>query len=125
MSMLSAMIFQWGQFIDHDITLVHGGGDFFPIAVPTGDPQFDPSSSGTQAIPMNRSIGSGSPRQQINQITSLIDGSGIYGSDGTRTNALRLICGGELRTTNSPDGELPPYNDELAPLANANAPDWV
>ncbi len=117
---LSAMVFQWGQFLDHDITLVHGGGDEFAIPVPSGDIQFDPDSSGIKEIPMTRSIGSGSPLQQINQITSLIDGSAVYGSDDDRTNALRLFSGGELRSTNGPDGELLPYNDAAIPLDNAN-----
>ncbi|MGB6223001.1 peroxidase family protein [Haloferula sp.] len=117
---LAAMVFQWGQFIDHDITLIHAGGDDLPIAVPSGDPEFDPFSTGTKLIPMTRSIGSGAPLQQINQITSLIDGSAVYGSDDSRTNALRLFSHGELRTSPGPDGELPPYNDPLEPLENAN-----
>lgn len=117
---LSAMVFQWGQFIDHDITLVHAGGEYFPIPVPSGDLEFDPGSSGLQEIPMTRSIGEGMPLQQMNQITSLIDGSGIYGSESARTNALRLFSGGELRAGNGPDGELLPYNDAEILLENAN-----
>jgi hypothetical protein len=114
------MIFQWGQFIDHDITLVHGGGDSFPIQVPTGDADFDPMSAGDKTIPMTRSIGTGTPLEQINQITSAIDGSGVYGSDETRTDTLRRFVGGELRTSEGPDGEFPPYNDTISPLENAN-----
>ena len=69
---------------------------------------------------MTRSIGSGLPLQQMNRVTSLIDGSGVYGSEGERTAFLRLFSGGELRSTQGPDGELLPYNDATIPLENAN-----
>ncbi|HSS16316.1 MAG TPA: peroxidase family protein, partial [Candidatus Dormibacteraeota bacterium] len=36
------------------------------------------------------------PRQQPNQITSYLDGSVVYGSDSTRTAALRTFQGGAL-----------------------------
>ena len=43
--MMSAMIYAWGQFIDHDMTsTVSGTSEVMSIPVPTGDPSFDPVS---------------------------------------------------------------------------------
>ncbi len=45
---LSDWIYGWGQFIDHDLDLTTTGDTAFDIAVPAGDPSFDPSNSGTR-----------------------------------------------------------------------------
>src|SRR5205085_3279866 len=49
---LSAFIYAWGQFLDHDLDLTGTAtpAEPFNIAVPTGDPQFDPYKTGTQVI---------------------------------------------------------------------------
>ena len=53
----SDFIWQWGQFIDHDITLtLDNPEEPFNIPVPTGDPYFDPRSTGAQVIFLNRSV---------------------------------------------------------------------
>ncbi len=113
-------VWQWGQFIDHDIDLTDGTNPPEPvdIAVPVGDAWFDPDGSGDELISFNRSLyehdGDG-VRQQINEITGWIDGSGIYGSDATRAAALRRLDGsGKLLTS---PGELLPFNSQG--LANA------
>ena len=89
------MVWQWGQFIDHDIDLTDGANEEANIPVPTGDPQFDPAGSGTAEIPFSRALFDAStgtseenPREQENEITSWIDGSMIYGSDAERAAAL-------------------------------------
>src|SRR5262245_54600169 len=90
---LTAYIYVWGQFLDHDLDLTRASSpaQAFNIPVPAGDPSFDPTGTGTQVIPLLRSVfdpatgtGAGNPRQQINQITAWIDGSMIYGSDPVR-----------------------------------------
>src|SRR5258706_5783389 len=47
---LSAFVYAWGQFIDHDIDLTENAtpADSFNISVPTGDTSFDPLDTGTQ-----------------------------------------------------------------------------
>ena len=52
---LTAFIYAWGQFIDHDLDLTPDGGTSVPISVPTGDSTFDPNSTGTQTLPFTRS----------------------------------------------------------------------
>lgn len=105
---LSAMVYAWGQFIDHDMDLTGTASpaQSFNIAVPKGDPEFDPGNTGTQIIPLSRSAYDAAtgtsvrnPRQQVNSITSYLDGSMVYGSDVATANSLRTFTGGQLKTS--------------------------
>ncbi len=117
-------LWQWGQFIDHDIDLTDGANppEPFPIAVPIGDPLFDPAGTGSVSIDFNRSIyehDADGVRQQINEITGWIDASHVYGSDVARTQALRTLDGsGRLKTS---DGNLLPFNTEGLPNAGGDS----
>jgi len=123
----SDFLWQWGQFVDHDIDLTDGADPPEPanIAVPAGDLFFDPDDTGTQVIPFNRSVydsssgtSANNPRQQINEITAWLDASNVYGSDEERASALRTNDGtGKLKTS---AGNLPPFN--TAGLPNAGGP---
>jgi hypothetical protein len=122
---LTAMAYVWGQFLDHDIDLsptaaAAGRAD---IAVPAGDPEFDPGGLGTAVIPVTRTIadpasgtGTADPRRPLNVISAFLDGSQVYGSDPARAAALRTFAGGALRTD---AGGLMPAN--AAGLPNDNA----
>jgi hypothetical protein len=124
----SDYVWQWGQFVDHDIDLTDGVNPPEPadIPVPAGDPFFDPLDTGTQVIAFNRSVfdtstgtGIDNPRQQINKITAWIDASNVYGSDVERAIALRINDGtGRLNTS---AGDLLPFNTEGLP--NDGGPD--
>ncbi|MEM7219160.1 MAG: peroxidase family protein [Pseudomonadota bacterium] len=111
----SDYIWQWGQFLDHDIDLTdaHTPAEPFPIPVPATDRLFDPLGSGAVTINLNRSLynvrtGATEPRQQINEITAWIDASNVYGSDMARADALRSHDGtGRLATS---PGDLLPFN---------------
>ncbi len=48
-------VFQWGQFVDHDIDLTGAASpaESFNVSIPTGDPMFDPASTGTQIMPLS------------------------------------------------------------------------
>ena len=104
----SDITWQWGQFIDHDITLSLDNTDEpFPIPVPRGDSVFDPRGTGTAEIHLDRSVSDpdtgtdqNNPRRQVNALTAFIDGSQVYGSDEERALALRTNDGtGKLKTS--------------------------
>ena len=115
---LSSLIFTYLQFIDHDITFTkQGKEESSPITIPKGDPLFDPFATGNVEIPFTRvgrsenSGGNGSsPRQQINEITSWIDASMVYGSTEERAKWLRSGECGKLKVSPSIHGDLLPCN---------------
>lgn len=108
---LSDIFWMWGQFLDHDLSLVQANtGVNIDIPVPTGDPFFDPKGTGTASIPLTRSnssLDSNGVAQQTNTLTAYIDGSMVYGSDKATADALRSFEGGKLRTS---EGNLLPKN---------------
>ena len=119
----TAMLWQWGQFLDHDIdeTPVTSPGEAFDIAVPSDDEWFDPLGTGNVLIGLDRSgyIMADGVRQQLNNITAFIDASNVYGSDQIRVAELRMLDGtGRLKTG---DDNLLPFNTAMLP--NAPAPD--
>ncbi|MCB1095697.1 MAG: hypothetical protein KDN22_09000 [Verrucomicrobiae bacterium] len=123
---LTDYVWQWGQFIDHDIdlTAVVGEDEQFDIAVPTGDPWFDPAGTGEATIPMDRSIYNyiEGVRQQTNEITAFIDGSNVYGSSAEIATELRANDGsGRLKTS---DGNLLPFNTNGFDNAPTNSPNF-
>lgn len=123
----SDYLWQWGQFLDHDVDLTDGVQPAEPanIAMPAGDVQFDPNNAGDVVMSFNRSIydkatglGADNPRQQLNEITGWIDASNVYGSDDERAAALRTLDGsGKLKTS---EGNLLPFN--TVGLSNAGGP---
>jgi hypothetical protein len=115
----SDFLWQWGQFIDHDLDLAPAASpaEPFDIAIPTGDPFFDPTSTGTATMALNRSAHQvvRGVREQINILTAYIDGSMVYGSDEERAQALRTLDGtGRLKTS---AGNLLPFNVDGLPNA--------
>lgn len=112
---LSDFSFVWGQFVDHDITLVPDGDETMIINVPKGDKWFDPNNTGAAIIPMRRckydemsGTSPENPRQYNNDITAYLDASNVYGSTQDRSEWLRTFEGGKLKS--SDNGNLLPFN---------------
>ncbi|XP_038669915.1 eosinophil peroxidase-like [Scyliorhinus canicula] len=115
----SHLFMQWGQWIDHDMSLSPMSGSLqtfndgidcestcvrkspcFPIRIPPRDPRI---MDGTKCFPFFRSApacGSGelgslfgdfNTRQQINALTSFIDVNEVYGSTDCLANKLRNL----------------------------------
>ena len=113
----SDFLWQWGQFLDHDVDITEGvvPAEIADIPVPAADAFFDPNNLGDVVMPFNRSYygehsgtGTDNPRQQNNEITGWIDASNVYGSDEDRAAALRTLDGtGKLKTSAN---NLLPFN---------------
>lgn len=105
------MLWQWGQFLDHDISLTPSTitSSRAAITIPRGDPVFDPFNAGARLMDFVRSMfdpqtgtDPDNPREQVNLITAFIDASNVYGSSNSRAHALRANDGsGQLRTTSN------------------------
>jgi len=117
---LSDFVWAWGQFLDHEIDLSEGTNpaEERPFSTPRDD-EFP-----GRTIDFNRTVydpATGTavtnPRQQINQISSYVDATNVYGANATRAAAIRKFDGsGKLKTS---DGNLLPFN--IANLPNAHA----
>jgi peroxidase len=124
----SDYLWQWGQFLDHDIVLTPEELTLEPalIDIPRGDPQFDPLATGVRTMDFFRSNyhhGTGTstsyPRQQLNRNTHFLDASNVYGSDVVRAAALRTNDGtGRLAVS---AGDLLPFNDGTLPNAGGSS----
>jgi len=111
---LTNLIWAWGQFLDHDITLnedtPESAGLVREIDIPANDPFLNPGNvislresefaEGTGTSPLN-------PRRLPNTITHWVDGSNVYGSDEARAADLRVFVGGQLLTS---EGNLLPLS---------------
>ncbi|XP_068678168.1 peroxidasin-like isoform X1 [Montipora foliosa] len=137
------MLMQWGQFVDHDIDFIvsslstlrfSDGRDCtkqystcdnqppcFPIPVPENDHrikghrcmQFTRSSAVCGTGTTSLFFSSVTPREQMNQITSYIDGSNVYGSSEEEVLNLRDLDSKGLLKSNSSIGTgkpLLPFN---------------
>lgn len=138
----SVMLMQWGQFIDHDLTLAATT----PMLTPQGtsidccnrklltDPRFkhpacisillpdnDPFYARFNVGCMNLVRNAPSPpigcrlraREQLNQLTHFIDGSMIYGNDEQQALSLRQFQGGLLKSSRINGMEFLPFDGRI------------
>ncbi|KAB0801447.1 hypothetical protein PPYR_05801 [Photinus pyralis] len=128
----TVMLAVWGQFIDHDITataltqtsegkqiaccLENEHPDCFPVQISTNDPYY--VQHGITCMEFVRSAAASSdhfePRQQLNQVSSYLDGSVIYSTSSDTVEALRQFQDGKLNVLVTTDNRtlLPPSYDE-------------
>lgn len=121
---LTDWAFQWGQWITHDLDLTGNGpeydtlstgavGDFSipildaddplgPNPIPFHRSEFDPATGTPDPFPGTTRL---NRREVMNNVTSYIDASMVYGSDAARAAELRTFEGGKLKT--SGNGLLP------------------
>lgn len=102
----------WALFVSHDLQSFRAAEpeESFGIPTPPDDEVFPPGS----VIPLARWIhdvstgrSRNNPRRQINNSTSFLDGSVVYGIDATRSAAIRTFVRGGLKTS---EGNLLPLN---------------
>ncbi|KAM6180623.1 dual oxidase 2 isoform 2-T2 [Erethizon dorsatum] len=102
----------FGYHVLSDVVSVDTPGcpaEFLNIHIPPGDPVFDPDRRGDIVLPFQRSRwdpetgrSPSNPRDLTNQVTGWLDGSAIYGSAHSRSDALRSFSGGRLASGRDP-----------------------
>lgn len=134
---LTILIMQWGQFLDHDLThtpITKGKDmsditcckrgqkreprelhpDCMPIEIPPEDNFFGKFGQRcmefVRSMPAIRPACNFGPREQMNQITSYIDGSNVYGSSEEESNNLRTLVGGQMKVSVHNGHSLLPAN---------------
>lgn len=118
---LSLYVMQWGQVMDHDITdtaIARGANDAnimccnisqevlmrrsecFPIPIVPGDERFtEPCMNFVRSIAGHNDQCDFGRRNQLNQATSYIDASFLYGHNDEDADEIREHAGGRLRMT--------------------------
>lgn len=138
----TVMLMQWGQFIDHDLSLAATT----PMLTPQGtnidccnrkllnDPKFKHPACISVLLPdddpfyarfnvgcMNLVRNAPSPpigcrlraREQLNQLSHFIDGSMIYGNDEQQAFGLRQFQGGLLKSSRINGNEFLPFDGRV------------
>jgi peroxidase len=116
---LSAFMYVWGQFVDHDLDRTPvTGTDHIDIAISDNDPTF-PNGG---VISLTRGVVDPATGNAINIVTGWQDASMVYGSDAQTAASLRLpdghmltsegnnlpivngaFAGGDIRVSENPD----------------------
>ncbi|XP_026811700.1 chorion peroxidase isoform X4 [Rhopalosiphum maidis] len=129
----TVMLAVWGQFMDHDITATalsrgHNGmsisccssvdenfthPECFPVIVHKDKKECGKCMEFVRSSPAS-TCGFG-PREQLNQASSYLDGSSVYGNTRKLQNDLRSWTGGRMKVFITENGEqlLPPNKDPL------------
>ncbi|MCB0993527.1 MAG: peroxidase family protein [Acidimicrobiales bacterium] len=103
---MTQWVWAWGQFVDHNIGLVDGDGEEAALAFDSDDPleEFD-NDLGVIAFTRSAAApgtGVDSPREQVNTVSSYLDGWAVYGGDAERLDWLRVGPLDGDPTNNSP-----------------------
>jgi hypothetical protein len=93
---VSQWVWTWGQFMDHTFGLAQDGTDRRPVPFASGDPlerfrnDLGSLSFTRDAAAPGTGASAASPRQQVNTVSSFIDGWSVYGGSPDRLEWLRV-----------------------------------
>lgn len=120
----------FGQLLTMEIVMSSESGcpiEMLKIDVEKCDETFDPECAGDKYIPFHRAAydretgqSPNMPREQINQVTSWIDGSFVYSTSEPWLNAMRSFVNGTMLTDHT--GAMPVRNTMRVPLFNRPNP---
>lgn len=126
----TALLAFFGQVVSNEIVMASESGcpiEMFKIEIEKCDEAYDVECKGDKYIPFHRAAydretgqSPNAPREQINQVTSWIDGSFVYSTSETWLNAMRSFVNGTLLTEKG--GTMPVRNTMRVPLFNNPIP---
>ncbi|CAB4062585.1 PXDN [Lepeophtheirus salmonis] len=117
LSRATHMLAQFGQFLDHDLTLTPEAHvdvpccedpsqeECNPIEVSRKDPFFSKFKQTCLELTRSEKFCNSRPRQQFNAVTSFVDASNVYGSEEELAKELRVPNSYLLRTTRTKTGK--------------------
>ncbi|KAF5287282.1 hypothetical protein FQR65_LT02155 [Abscondita terminalis] len=127
----TAMLAFFGQVVTSEIVMASESGcpiEMHHIDIEKCDEMYDKNCQGGKYIPFHRAAydtktgqSPNRPREQLNQVTSWIDGSFIYSTSEPWLNTMRLFQNGTLVTDYS--GKMPVRNTMRVPLFNNPVPE--
>ncbi|KFM82372.1 Dual oxidase, partial [Stegodyphus mimosarum] len=123
---LTVLFTFFGQVAASEILMASESGcpiEVHKIEVFECDDAYDKECKGSKMMPFHRALydsktgqSPNSPREQLNQMTSWIDGSFVYSTSEAWVNSMRTFENGTFRT--APGGKFPPKNHDRVPLIN-------
>ncbi|XP_037789559.1 dual oxidase-like [Penaeus monodon] len=127
----TAMLAFFGQVVSSEILQASEAGcpiEMHKIDIDKCDEMFDRFCTGPKFMPFHRAgydyatgQSPNSPREQLNYVTSWLDGNFVYSTSEARLNMLRSFSNGTFRT-DPEDPSLPPRNVERIPMENNPTP---
>ncbi|KAI4469864.1 nadph oxidase [Holotrichia oblita] len=129
----TALLAFFGQMVTSEIVMASESGcpiEMHQIDIEKCDDMYDKQCDGNKYIPFHRAAydrktgqSPNNPREQMNQVTSWIDGSFIYSTSEPWINAMRSFANGAFQTDES--GKMPLRNSMRVPLFNNPVPEQM
>ncbi|KAJ8938140.1 hypothetical protein NQ318_007000, partial [Aromia moschata] len=126
----TAFLAFFGQLVTSEVVMASESGcpiEMHHIEIEKCDEVYDSHCEGDKYIPFHRASydrktgqSPNSPREQMNHVTSWIDGSFIYSTSEPWINAMRSFQNGTLLSDNT--GKMPVRNSMRVPLFNNPVP---